>query len=105
VEQGPLIIADPNFAAKLLPLPEDNDMGWGIEAEWYRMKEGRLRTGIIDECRVVHCGQVAASYSSEPEMARMRERLAATGITSIWQLRSNNGYWWKWQSAPPWEKE
>jgi hypothetical protein len=79
-------------------------MGWGIEAEWYRTKEGRFRTGIIDDCRVVHWGRVADSYPAGPEMKRMHERLAISGIDSIWQLRSVNEYWWKWQQTPSWKK-
>ena len=104
VEQGPMVFADPSFAALLLPLPEVNDMGWGIEAEWYRMKEGRFRIGIVDECRVVHWGKVANSYPAGPEMAGMHERLSKSGIDSIWQLRSANSYWWKWQRTPPWSE-
>jgi hypothetical protein len=104
VEQGPLVIADPAFAEKILPFPKVNDMGWGIEAEWYRTKEGRFRIGIIDDCRVVHWGRVANSYPAGPEMKRMHERLAISGIDSIWQLRSANEYWWKWQHIPSWKK-
>ncbi len=104
VEQGPLIVADPAFAGQILPFPEDNDMGWGIEAEWYRTKDGRFRIGIIDECRVVHCGRVAKSYPTGPEMERMRERLSRSGIDSIWQLRTVTRYWWKWQRTPSWSE-
>jgi hypothetical protein len=102
VEQGPLFIADSEFLKIILPLPESNDMGWGIEAEWYQLNEGRLRIGIIDGCRVVHCGKVANSYAVGPALETMRKRVLDSGIESFWQLRSVNKYWFTWQRTPPW---
>ncbi len=104
VEMGPVVIADPLFAKHILPFREDDDMGWGIEAEWYRAKEGRFRIGIIDDCRVVHWSRNATAYPAGPELQIMRERLSESGIGSIWQLQSVNGYWWKWQRFPSWRK-
>jgi hypothetical protein len=104
VEQGPLVIADPTFASKIFPLPEENDMGWGIEAEWFRMKEGNVRIGIVDACRVVHFKQNAVSYSVGPELEKMNERLSKAGIESMWQLQSVNEYWWRWQHEPAWKE-
>lgn len=105
VAQGPLIIADSEFSKLILPLPEGSDMGWGIEAEWYRLSEARFRIGIIDECRVVHCGEVAHSYATEPEVERMQKRLSDSKIDDIWQLRSVNKYWFTWQPTPPWVRD
>jgi hypothetical protein len=104
VEQGPLLVVDPIFAKQILPLPEANDMGWGTEAQWYRAKEGRYRIGIIDACRVAHWGRNATDYVAEPEMKGMQERLTQSGIQSIWQLQTVNGYWWKWQRTPAWHE-
>jgi hypothetical protein len=104
VEQGPIVIADPTFAPKIFPLPEKNDMGWGVEAEWFRMKEGNARIGIVDSCRVVHFKQNAVSYPVGPELKKMNERLLNAGIESMWQLQSVNGRWWRWQHAPAWEQ-
>lgn len=102
VEQGPLLVVDPTFAKVILPLPDENDMGWGIEAEWYRAKEGRFRFGVIDDCRIVHCARAGTTYPSGPEMRSMNERLRKAGIDSLYQLQSVNGYWWKWQPNPSW---
>jgi hypothetical protein len=104
VEQGPIIIIDPAFSLKMFPLPEVVDMGWGIEALWYLLKEGNSRIGVIDDCRVLHWGKVAVSYRVAPEMEGMNRRLTEAGIDSVWQLRSVNAYWWKWQTAPLWGK-
>jgi len=104
VEIGPVFIVDPLFAKHILPFSEDNDMGWGIEAEWYRAKEGRFRIGIIDDCRIVHWSRNATAYPAGPELEIMRERLFKSSIESIWQLHSVNGYRWKWQRLPSWMK-
>jgi hypothetical protein len=104
VEQGPIVIANPTFAPKIFPLPEENDMGWGIEAEWFRMKEASARIGIVDACRVVHFEQNAVSYPVGPELKKMNERLSNAGIESMWQLQSVNGHWWRWQHAPTWNE-
>jgi hypothetical protein len=102
VEQGPLIIAAPDFVHRIFPLPEEGDMGWGIEAEWYQQKHGRQRFGVVDACHVVHWYRNATSYAIEPELEKMNQRLAVAGINSIWQLLTANGYWWRWQRVPPW---
>jgi hypothetical protein len=100
VEQGPLLVVDPLFAELILPLPDENDMGWGIEAEWYRAKEGRYRIGVIDDCRVAHWERNATTYPAGPEMKKLHEHLARSDVKSIWQLQSVNGRWWKWQKTP-----
>lgn len=104
VEQGPLVIASPEFAKQILPLPESDGMGWGIEAEWYRKKEYGVRFGIIDDCRIVHWKRNATDYDSAPEMGRLNERLSDSGIQSIWQLQSVNSRWAKWQREPSWKR-
>jgi len=102
VEQGPLLVIDPSFAELILPLPDTNDMGWGIEADWYRAKEGRYRIGLIDDCRVLHYARAGSTYSYGPETRNMDERLRKAGVDSLLQLQSVNGYWWKWQRTPSW---
>lgn len=104
VEQGPIVIIESSFAKEILPLPEDKDMGWGIEAEWYKAKQGRFRFGVIDACRVAHWNRNATSYPVGPEMISMQKRLAAVGADSVWQLQTVNGHWWKWQQSPSWKK-
>jgi hypothetical protein len=105
VEIGPLFVADPTFAKEILPFPDQNGMGWGMEAEWYRIKEGRYRIGIIDSCRVVHLIRSARQYAVGPEMKQMHERLASCHVDSMWDLRTRNRRWWTWQNEPPWKGE
>ena len=102
VEVGPLFAADPQFSKEILPFPGNTGMGWGVEADWYRIKLDRYRIGVIDACRILHLG-APNSYPIEPELEKMAERLAAASVTSIWQLRSCNGRWWRWQQDPPWK--
>jgi hypothetical protein len=105
VEIGPLFIADPAFSLEMLPFPADDGMGWGIEASWYRIKEGRYRIGIIDACRMIHVSRPGRAYATAPEIRRLDERLAEAGIESIWRLRTRNARWWRWQPGPPWNDE
>ena len=42
VEQGPIFIADPAMANEILPFPEDDSMGWGIEANLVSNQRGSL---------------------------------------------------------------
>jgi hypothetical protein len=102
VEQGPVVIADPMFSKLMMPLPVRDDMGWGIEGEWYLIKVGRFRAGVIDECRVAHWTRVARTYDAKPETKKMNEHLAGIGIRSIWQLQRVNQRWWRFQKVPPW---
>lgn len=102
VEQGPILVADPAFTREIMPLPENVGMGWGIEAEWYRVKKDRYRVGIIDACRMAHWDRNATTYDATPELKSMEERLANSGLTSMWQLQSTDRYWWKWQRRPQW---
>ena len=102
VEIGPLFAADPQFSKVIVPFPRNAGMGWGVEADWYRLKSDRYRIGVIDRCRVLHLSP-AHSYPVGPEAERMAERLAAANVTSIWQLRSCNRRWWRWQPTPPWK--
>lgn len=102
VEQGPIFIADPAMANEILPFPEDDSMGWGIEANWYRIKEGRYRIGIIDRCSMLHWSKPATDYPTQLEKTRMRQRLRNSQLHSIWQLQSGVGNWWRWQRRPRW---
>lgn len=101
VEQGPVVVFTPTAVAKVFPLPETDDMGWGIEAEWYALSRRGLRLGIVDESRIIHFQRTASSYDAEGEMARMRERLTAADVESIWSLQRTRRRWW-WWGAPRW---
>ncbi len=102
VEQGPVLIADSSFSKSMFPLPDEGDMGWGVEAEWYPLKSDAFRFGVIDCCRIVHWGRSAVSYKAKPQMLRMQERLSKSGVENIWQLQTVNARWWIWQKSPKW---
>jgi hypothetical protein len=102
VEQGPIFIADCAMSKEIFPIPEDHSMGWGIEAVWYRIKDGRYRIGIVNDCHMVHWTRAAAGYPTDLETAHMRLRLSSSRVDSIWQLQTDVGAWWSWQRAPSW---
>ena len=60
----------------------------GHQANWYRIKEGRYRIGIIDRCSMLHWSKPATDYPTQLEKTRMRQRLRNSQLHSIWQLQS-----------------
>ena len=103
VEIGPIFVADAAISREILPFPGNSGMGWGVEADWYQAKAKGFRIGIVDSCRMMHLSRGGA-YLIGPEMEHLSERLASAGLHSIWQLRSRNRRWWKWQARPPWDE-
>ncbi len=101
VEQGPVTVLTPEAQALVLPLPESNDMGWGVEAQWSSLRARGLRLGIVDESRVVHAQRPASAYDPSVERARMRERVAAAGLGSIWEIQRTLARWRASQASPP----
>ena len=101
VEIGPIFVADAAISHEILPFPENTGMGWGVEADWYQAKAKGFRIGIVDSCRMMHLSR-GGDYLIGPEMEHLSERLVAAGLHSIWQVRSRNRRWWKWQARAPW---
>ena len=101
VEQGPLVVLSPAAMNRVFPLPESDDMAWGIEVEWNALEREGIRLGIVDETRMIHFFKNASTYDIGPEMARLSERLSAAGFRSIWDLQRSHWHWWSHQRLPP----
>jgi hypothetical protein len=97
VEVGPTLIFSPHAQERLLPFPEDEGMGWGIEAEWYKAAREGLVLAVIDGVRMRHRGVVAASYNRADALRASASVLAANGVswTSDMQVEVSN-----WRSIP-----
>ena len=102
VEQGPVTVFTPEAQVLVFPLPESNDMGWGVEAQWSSLRARGLRLGIVDETRVVHAQRPASAYDPSVERDRMRERVASAGLGSIWEIQRTLARWRTSQASPPW---
>ena len=102
VEQGPLMALSPRGVRECFPLPEELGMGWGLEALWARLADGRLRLGIVDAAGMRHLSPVSAGYDRGEQEARGRATLAATSFSSFSELQVTNAAWVMGRPRPAW---
>jgi hypothetical protein len=102
VEIGPLFAVSPAWRSEVIPFPESLGMGWGTEVLWHRLFEKGMRLGVVDQVRVVHCGEVATAYSASEADMPSRQLLAEDGFDTVFDLMTRHGRWWRWQRTPPW---
>jgi hypothetical protein len=102
VESGPCVAIAPEWAGRVLPLPRERGMGWGLELDWLDLADEGCRLGIVDAVRVVHLGKVGGTYDDTAIRARMREELAARGVDDWAPLQRTLATWRPWQRRPPW---
>lgn len=100
VEIGPLVVMSPAAQDRLLPLPEDAGMAWGLELTWAQHRPP-LRFGIVDAVPVVHLGAAGVAYASDREHERRDAAVQAAG-RSFADLHVVDGTWRPWQRAPGW---
>jgi hypothetical protein len=76
VEIGPVTAIRADAFDVLLPFP-DLQMGWGLDAHWAAVAEGRgWKVGVIDAVPIRHTRPVAASYPRDAAMAEADRLLA-----------------------------
>ena len=63
VEIGPVFAVRRPWSERVVPFPEDVDMGWGLELEWSDLSADGLRLGIIDAVPVRHVRPVGKGYA------------------------------------------
>lgn len=102
VEIGPLFVVGPRFRDRFIPFPEDDGMGWGTEIHWSAERRLGARLGLVDSCRIVHCGPVATGYSKPDAEADLRRTLDRHGMGAIEELLETHGTWNVWERAPAW---
>jgi hypothetical protein len=101
-EQGPLLILSPHGQQRVLPLPEDLGMGWGIEARW--AADSSLRIGIVNAVMIRHLQPVAwdGNYDIHAEIDRAQELLGRSSWSNWEEMQKDLGRWWWWEAVPPW---
>lgn len=102
VESGPLVAIDDAWVDRVLPLPVERRMGWGIELEWTDLRAEGCLLGIVDAVTIEHLGKVAADYDDAPERTRIAEDFAARGIAGWDEVQHELAVWRPWQRRPPW---
>jgi hypothetical protein len=102
VESGPLVVVMPEWRHRVVPLPEERGMGWGIELDWMRLRSEGCRLGIVDAVTVEHLGKVAEDYDDTELRARLRAELGARGVDDWAPLQAELAVWRPWRRVPPW---
>ena len=102
VDQGPLLILSPAAQQRLLPLPEDMGMGFGVETLWATYRD--LRIGFLDAVLMCHLDPVrwTGKYDVRAECERAEKLLHHYGWVDWEEIQKEIGRWPSWRSAPPW---
>jgi hypothetical protein len=104
IECGPLVVVSPSFRERVLPMPDDFGMGWGLELLWHQARRDDERFGLVDAVRQRHHGQIAVDYPHP--VAIERDRFVtlrdAAGLTTLPNLHRVLATWTRRQPGPPW---
>jgi hypothetical protein len=102
VESGPLVAVGPRWRDRVLPLPNELGMGWGVEFDWFDLMASGCRLGIVDSTVVEHLGTVADEYDTTELHRRLRAELAARGAEDFRPFERTLDAWRPWQRHPGW---
>jgi hypothetical protein len=102
VEIGPVFAVNRAWHSRVLPFPEDNGMGWGLDVAWSDLQTEGARLGIIDWVPLLHLYPVARDYDTTEEESRLQESLRTRGFQSLRDLQKTVAVWHVWRSRPPW---
>jgi hypothetical protein len=104
VESGPLVAVGPRCRDRVLPLPEQRGMGWGVEIDWHDLRAEGCRLGIVDSTPIEHLGVWAEDYDLTEMRRELLAELEAHGHP-MWQgMRQTLAVWRPWRSRPGWAK-
>lgn len=95
VEVGPCVIVAPDARDRILPLPEIDRMGWGVDVRWSAMRAEGLRLGVLDAVRMEHLEPPAGAY--EPDWQLLARELAKLGAASIVEIQNTVAVRWVWR--------
>jgi hypothetical protein len=102
VEIGPLFAVNRAWAKRILPFPEEFQMGWGLDVVWSGLVMEGARLGVIDWVTLNHLSPLAKDYNRSPEYQRMLQVLHNAGHNSLREIQKTLAVWRPWQEHPPW---
>jgi hypothetical protein len=102
VESGPMFAVGPRWRERILPLPEERGMGWGVELDWFDLVAEGCRLGVVDGVVAEHLGVTGAQYDTEAAGRRLRAELAERGSQGWAPFQRTLAAWRPWQRRPPW---
>ena len=94
-----MVVVGPRWRDRILPLPAERGMGWGVEYDWWELYVLGCRLGIVDAMPIVHMGMPMQDYDWRDMNRRLKEEAAAKGHPH-WQAVET---WRPWQKQPPWK--
>lgn len=102
VEQGPVFVLNGHGRERILPLPTDIGMGWGMEALWWAKDD--VRMGILDGVTIRHLTPVGdGGYDTAEQWNQAQRMLEATGHQHWSGVQPDLGRWYWWQRHSPWD--
>jgi hypothetical protein len=102
VEIGPVVIVAPEWRHRIFPMPNPDEMGIGLDAEWSELSGEGCRLGIIDAIRVRHLAPPGSAYDMTDQLASFRRAVDSKGGYD--QALRTLSTWWCWQHQPPWQR-
>jgi hypothetical protein len=102
VEIGPVFAVSSRWAPRILPFPEEFEMGWGLDVVWSDLLREGARLGVVDWVTLNHLSPLAKDYDRSPEYQRMLETLHERGYSSLREMQKTLAVWRPWQPHPPW---
>jgi hypothetical protein len=102
VEIGPVFAVSRRWAKRILPFPEEFQMGWGLDVLWSDLVQEGARLGVIDWVTLNHLSPLAKDYNRSPEYERMLQVLHERGYSSLREIQKTLAVWRPWQERPPW---
>jgi hypothetical protein len=104
VEVGPLVVVAARWRTRVLPLPEEFAMGWGLDLVWHDLAREGCRLGIVDAVTIRHLAAPASQYERGPEAERLRALLLARNLRSVHALQRRLAAWRVWERRPAWAR-
>jgi hypothetical protein len=103
VESGPLFVVGPRCRDRILPLPEQRGMGWGVEIDWHDLRADGCRLGIVDATPVEHLGDWGEDYDFTDMRRELLAELETHGHPMWAGMRETLVVWRPWQWKPRWD--
>jgi hypothetical protein len=102
VESGPLFAVGPRCRDRILPLPQERGMGWGVELDWFDLMSEGCRLGVVDGVVMQHLRATGVDYDTAAAGERLRAELAERGSEGWEPFQRTLAAWRPWQRHPPW---
>lgn len=102
VEIGPVFAVSRKWMSRIVPFPEEFQMGWGLDVVWSDLVKEGARLGVVDWVTLNHLRPLAKHYDRTPEYQRMTQMLHQRGYSSLQQIQKTLSVWRPWHGRPPW---